>query len=1061
MHVCNDLFVKLRRLASASPTILGATILSLSLSSSLSAQAANMLAHHDHVELDAALVAPYVSERADQSRTFNLKFAYPTDAAAQVAQWRVQLVTPDGVLVQEWRGRSALDAGMADVSLDWAGRSGKNTALPDGIYRVQMTAFSLPATKQRELSPEVTAIGDIARVTDADVIEQAWDIRVGNPATPEMPDFTPLPTNPAKAAAQTGVSSAKGERAIARSAPAIASLPYTVYFGNLHSQTNHSDGGGNVSTCSSSQPAQTGPYSPADAFPYAKTAGLDFLMTSEHNHYFDGSSGTNASASPTTVHNLYQTGLSTATSFNSANPGFLALYGMEWGVISNGGHMNIFNSNELLGWETNSSGQLLADTLTPKSDYATIYALMKSRGWIGQFNHPDTAGQFVIGGTSLAYSADGDEVMVLAEVLNTSAFSNNTTETETGRSSFEGAFNIFLERGFHVAPASNQDNHCANWGKSYTNRTGVLLPTGTTLNTANFLAALKARRTFATMDKTSQIILTANGHIMGENFQNSGSLALTVNFASTGGRTVSTVNIYEGVPGRNGTATVLASASSATLTPAIGKHYYYAKITQNDGNILWSAPVWVDQVAGGGDTTAPTVSASSSGTSGTITFSATASDAVGVTKVEFYVDGVLTGSDTTSPYGLAFDSTTIANGSHSLTAKAYDAANNIGTSSAVSFTVSNTVTDTVAPTVSASSSGTSGTITFNATASDNVGVTKVEFYVDSVLKGTDTTSPYSFAFDSTTVANGSHSLTAKAYDAANNVGTSSAVSFTVSNTTGTVFNETESNGTVATANVVAHSYTSIVGTMGNTTDKDYFAVSLAANEKITLGMTGPSGNDYDLYLVDSADATLASSTTGTSTESLTYTNGATAKTVYVKVISFSGSSTTLTYTVTVAYTAGTTSSQLIVNSGFESGAVTWTASSGVIDNSTTQASHAGSYKAWMNGYGSAHTDTLYQQIAIPSTVTTVTLALWLKVVSDETTTTQAFDTLKVQLRNSAGTVLTTLATYSNLDKGSSYVQKTFDISSYKGQTVRVYFEGIEGSTVATSFLVDDVTVTAQ
>ena len=283
----------------------------------------------------------------------------------------------------------------------------------------------------------------------------------------------------------------------------------------------------------------------------------------------------------------------------------------------------------------------------------------------------------------------------------------------------------------------------------------------------------------------------------------------------------------------------------------------------------------------------------------------------------------------------------------------------------------------------------------------------------------------------------------------------------MSNTTGTTFNEVESNGTVATANSVAHTYTAIIGTMGNTTDKDYFAVALAANEKITLAMTGPTGNDYDLYLVDSADATLASSTGTTSTESLTYTNGATAKTVYVKVIAYSGSSTTATYTVNVSYTAGAASSQLIVNSGFESGATAWTTSSGVIDNSTTQAARTGSWKAWMNGYGAAHTDTLYQQIAIPSTATTVTLALWLKVVSDETTTTQAYDTLKVQLRSSAGAVLATLATYSNLDKGASYVQKTFNISTYKGQTVQVYFEGVEDSTVVTSFLVDDVTVTAQ
>jgi Bacterial Ig domain len=707
--------------------------------------------------------------------------------------------------VQEWRGNTSLNAGQAEVAIDWAGRVGKNANLPDGIYRVYMTAFSVERSANAKLSQDVMSLDEIAKATDADVIDQTWDIRVGNPAMPTMPAFNALNTNPAKASAATSVASTS---ATAKSAPATASLPYTVYFGNLHSQTNHSDGGGNVSSCTSSQAAQTGQFGPADAFPYAKNAGLDFLMTSEHNHYFDGSSGTKGTADPATVKSLYQSGLSAAANFNSANSDFLALYGMEWGVISNGGHMNIFNSTELFGWENNTSGQLLADVLTPKSDYATVYAAMKQRGLIGQFNHPDSSGQFIIGGTSLAYSADADEVMVLSEVLNTSAFSNNTTETETGRSSFEGAFNLMLERGFHVAPSSNQDNHCANWGASYTNRTGVLLPNGVTLNNANFIAALKARRVFATMDKNSQLVLTGNGSLMGERIQNSGSLSLVANFANSQGRSVSTVTIFEGMPGRNGTVTALASTATATITPALGQHFYYAKVTQDDGKILWSAPIWVEQVAA--------------------------------------------------------------------------------------------ATDTTSPTVSATTSGTSGTITFNATANDNVGVTRVEFFVDNVLAGTATTAPYNYAFNSSGVTNGTHSLTAKAYDAASNVGTSTAVSFTVNNVAASVaFNESESNGTVATANVVASNVTSIVGTMGNTTDKDYFAISLNANEKITLNMTGPSGKDYDLYLVNSSGTNLASSTGSTTTESLTYTNNATAKTVYIRVIAYSGSSTTLTYTVKI------------------------------------------------------------------------------------------------------------------------------------------------------------------
>jgi hypothetical protein len=813
--------------------------LALALSLALGASHAAVASEEDHREFEATLHAPYTSQAAQEGRTFTLHFSYPFVQQAQDVAWRLELLDQAQRVVQRWQGAARLSDKPVEVKVNWSGRAG-DPALRDGVYQVRMVAVANGAESHSRAS---LSSEEVDRLVDADGgerIEQAWDIAVGEPDTVAMPAFGALPT-------RTGA--AQGSPSIA-SVTATGSLPYTVYYGNLHSQTNHSDGGGVLSSCTGAQNPQAGAYGPTDAFNYAKGKGLDFLMASEHNHMYDGSDSTNASASPATAKSLYQSGLSAASSYNTAHPGFLAVYGMEWGVISNGGHMNIFNSGELLEWEYNSSNQLIGDTYTAKSDYAALYTLMKNRGWIGQFNHPETTGQFLVNGVPLGYTADGDQAMVLCEVLNTSAFSTNTSETETSRSTYEGACKKALEAGFHVAFSTDQDNHCANWGASYTNRTGVLIPNGTALTNASFIAALRARRVFATMDKTSQLVLTANGHLMGESFNNSGPLNLVSNFASTSGKTVSSVAIFEGVPGRNGTVTQLSSSASTTVTPANGAHFYYAKVTQNDGNILWSAPVWVTQ------------------------------------------------STTTSG-------------------------------------------DTTAPTVSASESGTSGTITLSASASDNVGVTKVEFYVDGALKGTDTTSAYSMTLDSTTLANGSHTLSAKAYDAAANVATSSAVAFSVSNTT------------------------------------------------------------------------------------------------------------------TPAPT------QLLANPGFESGAVSWTASSGVIGNDTTVAAHAGSYKAWFDGYGAAHTDTLYQQVTIPSTATSATLAFWLQVQSDETTTTTAYDTLKVQVRNSSGTVLATLATYSNLNKGSSYLQKSFDLSSYKGQTVQVVFVGAEDSTVQTSFLVDDVTLTVQ
>ena len=154
-------------------------------------------------------------------------------------------------------------------------------------------------------------------------------------------------------------------------------------------------------------------------------------------------------------------------------------------------------------------------------------------------------------------------------------------------------------------------------------------------------------------------------------------------------------------------------------------------------------------------------------------------------------------------------------------------------------------------------------------------------------------------------------------------------------------------------------------------------------------------------------------------------------------------------------------SELLLNRGFESGSVNWTATAGVINNSTGQTPRTGSWYAWLDGYGTTHTDSLFQQIAVPSGANSVTLSFWIKITTAETTTTTAFDRLQVQIRNSSNTVLTTLATYSNLNKSTGYVQKTFDLTAFSGQTIRIYFLGTEDSSLQTSFVIDDTSCTVQ
>ena len=160
---------------------------------------------------------------------------------------------------------------------------------------------------------------------------------------------------------------------------------------------------------------------------------------------------------------------------------------------------------------------------------------------------------------------------------------------------------------------------------------------------------------------------------------------------------------------------------------------------------------------------------------------------------------------------------------------------------------------------------------------------------------------------------------------------------------------------------------------------------------------------------------------------------------------------------------GGTPTQLLGNTGFESGTTTapWTLSTGVINNTNGEPPHAGSWDAWLNGYGVTHTDTASQTVTIPSGKASAALAYWLHIDTSETTKTTAFDTLKVQVLNTSGTVLTTLATFSNLNAASGYVLHSSDVSAFIGKTVAIKFTGSEDSSLQTSFVLDDVTLTVK
>ncbi len=163
--------------------------------------------------------------------------------------------------------------------------------------------------------------------------------------------------------------------------------------------------------------------------------------------------------------------------------------------------------------------------------------------------------------------------------------------------------------------------------------------------------------------------------------------------------------------------------------------------------------------------------------SGAVNIAANANDDLAITKVEILVDNVLRSTLTTSPYNYSLDTTSLSNASHSISAKAYDS----GTSVTASVIV---IVDNALPTATITSptSGAtvSGTVNITATATDNQSVNRVEFYLDNTLLFTDTSSPYSYSWNSITATDGSHSLKAKAIDGiGNNV--TSAISITVVN----------------------------------------------------------------------------------------------------------------------------------------------------------------------------------------------------------------------------------------------------------------------------------------
>ncbi|MBB5208314.1 extracellular catalytic domain type 1 short-chain-length polyhydroxyalkanoate depolymerase [Chiayiivirga flava] len=240
--------------------------------------------------------------------------------------------------------------------------------------------------------------------------------------------------------------------------------------------------------------------------------------------------------------------------------------------------------------------------------------------------------------------------------------------------------------------------------------------------------------------------------------------------------TVLVTGMGHGTPVDPGTGeTQCGTAGAYILDVNICSSYYIGRFWGLDN---------LDAIAPSVALTAPANGAS---VSGNVAITASASDNVGVAQVEFLVDGALLGSDTSAPYAATWNAAGAANGSHVLQARATDLAGNVATSASRTVNVSGGIVDTTAPTAvlvfPGNGASLSGTVTLSADAGDDFGVTAVDFLLDGALLGSGNRSgqagPWTLDWNTTGVANGAHTLAARARDAAGNIGTSASAAITV------------------------------------------------------------------------------------------------------------------------------------------------------------------------------------------------------------------------------------------------------------------------------------------
>ncbi|WP_051545263.1 CehA/McbA family metallohydrolase [Butyrivibrio sp. MC2021] len=340
---------------------------------------------------------------------------------------------------------------------------------------------------------------------------------------------------------------------------------YNIYFGQLHSHTNYSDGAG---TCD-------------EAFNHAanEVENLDFLAVTDHSNSFDND--TSATIKDGSASSEWVEGHELADKYTSDD--FVALYGYEM-TWSGGapGHMNTFNtdgfmSRNMKGYESKSRTAL-------QNYYADLVNTPDS---ISMFNHPGTTfGDFY---DFAYYTKENDKQITLIEVGN--------GEGAIGSAGYFPSYEYYtraLDKGWHVAPANNQDNHKGRWGDANTGRSVILADS---LTREDVYDAIRNMRVYATEDNDLNIYYTLNGEVMGTVLETKPE-AVKIDVKTSDATDSGVMNVEVVVDGGRTAAsqTVQESADEVVFELDPDFAYYYIRVTQADGNIAVTAPVWISAV---------------------------------------------------------------------------------------------------------------------------------------------------------------------------------------------------------------------------------------------------------------------------------------------------------------------------------------------------------------------------------------------------------------------------------------------------------------------------------